>query len=869
MKHLIFVLLFTPLILNAQKPGLGSLSLSLERGSIILAKDWKYKAGDDPEWANPNFNDSSWQTFSGANLFNNKIQKKVKKTNIIWYRKRIRIDSTTTQNLLVYISQSGASEIYLDGELIHSLGEVSSNRDSIVRYNPANLPLAFPMKINKEQVLAVRFADSKKKFTLFQNITGILTIRVQKEISANDPLFVACDSLFDTNGILRLTSRNGWRYHPGDDLSWVDPDFDDSHWTFCIPSGFMDPIPDSVWNGCGWFRFRFVADSSVYAKFTHLYFFPFGAAEVYLDGKLVQKYGVFSTDPQTEKHYNPFYKTSPPVIVKRDGSHVLAVRFSNHKSEHYKKLFGKYLDTVAFGIGLATDYQNKLRISEVNRAWQLIYIFGTMLLLIILLHGFLYALFPTERSNLYIAIFASMLFLTILVFNIQLLYEPDFLQYILAVILFNFLVLTILAMIPFTINSMFNQRPYQKHKILIWLVPGFAMANYIISGPNLNIYITIIIASIVVIFSSQVLIQAIRNKQQGVWIVAGTFLGFVLSTVSFFIYATFSQNIWHDFGRYLTYTAYVSIPLGLTFFMAYRFRDLYTNLEQKVKERTLELNQSLEYLRSTQTQLIHSEKLASLGALTAGIAHEIQNPLNFVNNFSEISTELVDEMNEELNKGEIEEAKGISNNIKQNLKKISHHGKRADSIVKGMLLHSRGSSGHKEPTDINALCDEYLRLSYHGFRAKDKSFHAEYKTDLDPSLPKINVVPQDIGRVLLNLINNAFYAVNVRRNTIVKTTHALSQTSPPYNPTVTVTTKNFGNRIEIAVKDNGNGIPSDILEKIFQPFFTTKPTGQGTGLGLSLAYDMVKAHGGKLETESRPGEYTTFTVQLPVNAIDL
>jgi signal transduction histidine kinase len=181
-----------------------------------------------------------------------------------------------------------------------------------------------------------------------------------------------------------------------------------------------------------------------------------------------------------------------------------------------------------------------------------------------------------------------------------------------------------------------------------------------------------------------------------------------------------------------------------------------------------------------------------------------------------------------------------------------------------MLLHSRGSSGHKEPVDINALADEYLRLSYHGFRAKDKSFNAEYKTDLDPGLPKINVVPQDIGRVLLNLINNAFYAVNVRRNTIVKTTHALSQTSPPYNPTVTVTTKNLGNRVEISVKDNGPGVPEAIKDKIFQPFFTTKPTGQGTGLGLSLAYDIVKAHGGEIKVETKEGKGTTFTIELPI-----
>jgi signal transduction histidine kinase/ligand-binding sensor domain-containing protein len=330
---------------------------------------------------------------------------------------------------------------------------------------------------------------------------------------------------------------------------------------------------------------------------------------------------------------------------------------------------------------------------------------------------------------------------------------------------------------------------------------------------------------------------------------------------------------WRTWWAYIIY-GFMFIFLAIIVNRNQRQR-LIRKERERVKDQELkhakEIEKAYAELKSTQSQLIQSEKLASLGALTAGIAHEIQNPLNFVNNFAEVSTELVDEMNDELDKGFIEEVKEISNDIKQNLEKINHHGKRAESIVKGMLLHSRGSSGHKEPVDINALADEYLRLSYHGFRAKDKSlsdgqagFHAEYKTDLDPSLPKINVVPQDIGRVLLNLINNAFYAVNMRRNTIVKTTHALSQTSPPYNPTVTVTTKNLGNRVEISVKDNGPGIPEAIKDKIFQPFFTTKPTGQGTGLGLSLAYDIVKAHGGEIRVETIEGEGAEFAIQLPI-----
>ena len=289
-------------------------------------------------------------------------------------------------------------------------------------------------------------------------------------------------------------------------------------------------------------------------------------------------------------------------------------------------------------------------------------------------------------------------------------------------------------------------------------------------------------------------------------------------------------------------------------------------LKKQVDLKTEELSNSLKNLQATQQQLIHAAKMASLGELTAGIAHEIQNPLNFVNNFSDVNKELLEEMKEAIDKGNLDEVKSIANSVIDNEEKLNHHGKRADTIVKGMLQHSRSSSGVKEPTDINALADEYLRLAYHGLRAKDKSFNATTKTNFDPNIGNVNITPQDIGRVILNLITNAFYAVAEKKK----------QMSDGYEPTVSVSTKKINARsddpvgrgkIEIRVADNGNGIPLKVIDKIFQPFFTTKPTGHGTGLGLSLSYDIVKAHGGELKVETKENEGSTFLIHLPVTNI--
>ena len=317
---------------------------------------------------------------------------------------------------------------------------------------------------------------------------------------------------------------------------------------------------------------------------------------------------------------------------------------------------------------------------------------------------------------------------------------------------------------------------------------------------------------------------------------------------------------WTTWWAYCIY-GILLVALGI---LIHRYQKGIVIKAEREKARVKELAQAREIekayheLKTTQTQLIHSEKMASLGELTAGIAHEIQNPLNFVNNFSEVNTELINELEEEVDKGNMEGVKSIAKDIKSNEQKINQHGKRADSIVKGMLQHSRTSAGQKELTDINALADEYLRLSYHGLRARDKSFNVVpiaigIKTDFDESISKINIVPQDIGRVLLNLYNNAFYAVNEKRQRLNGT----------FEPIVKVSSKKDNGKVVIKVADNGNGIPQKVIDKIFQPFFTTKPTGSGTGLGLSLAYDIIKAHGGEIKVEAKEGEGSEFVIQLP------
>ena len=433
----------------------------------------------------------------------------------------------------------------------------------------------------------------------------------------------------------------------------------------------------------------------------------------------------------------------------------------------------------------------------------------------------------------------------------------------------------------FILHALDRMKPIYYWFIAIMLLVDLPIS--IVLSDKKSIFLEIPHISFTVICFFQ-MIAAFRNKRAGDWLIGMVALAVV--AINLFSILFFFTGI-----QVVSYAAMGIIPFIITvsvvIYLALRYGSTNTFLEQQlqrvqvlseeniksekekqqmlagqnemlekqVTERTTELVKSLDDLKSTQTQLIQSEKMASLGELTAGIAHEIQNPLNFVNNFSEVNKELLAELKDEIKKGNLDEVNAIADDVISNEEKINHHGKRADAIVKGMLQHSRSTNNAtKEPTDINALADEYLRLAYHGLRAKDKTFNATMKTDFDESIGNINIIPQDIGRVVLNLITNAFYVVNEKSK----------QNIAGYEPIVEVSTKKEGNKVLVSVKDNGNGIPLKVLDKIFQPFFTTKPTGQGTGLGLSLSYDIVKAHGGDIKVNTKKNEGTEFTIFLPV-----
>ena len=502
-----------------------------------------------------------------------------------------------------------------------------------------------------------------------------------------------------------------------------------------------------------------------------------------------------------------------------------------------------------------------------------------------LLHLSFFFFYPTNKTNLFFSLYAIA---SILAYDEQIRWfalnniQERYISSLLSLNATSFSYIFLLVALSYLLNQ---KRGLIFGSLIILAVISMPLSIMVygwgwkIGAMLFNIFINLEIARVVFV--------SIRNKQKGTWILGIGVVQFLIFWPIFIL-----QNV---FGLFLSLSglpftiAILSIPivtsiyLGLEFgfinkSLSKRLKENQTltdqiivqekekqqilatqneTLEKQVIERTAELNKSLVELKSTQTQLIQSEKLASLGELTAGIAHEIQNPLNFVNNFSEVSVEISNELKEEAQKPEIDKGLifDLATDLALNQEKINHHGKRAASIVKGMLEHSRTSSSVKELTDINALADEYLRLAYHGLRAKDSTFNADFELIADKNLPKIEVIPQDMGRVLLNLINNAFWAVNERNK----------KGETGYEPKVTISTQLIANsQLLIAIKDNGTGMTEDVKAKIFQPFFTTKPAGQGTGLGLSLAYDIVtKRHGGTLEVNSTEGIGSEFIVTLP------
>ena len=725
---------------------------------------------------------------------------------------------------------------------------------------------------------------------------------------------------------IQLAQIDGWKFKAGNDVAWT-KNADVSDWQTLKPTELDKDMADANGRIEGWFKLKIKLDESFGNAPLGIRFFCWAAVDLYIDGKYIHSFGSTGALGKPYQEFNPGERLPIPVDLKAGNEHVIAFHFVDEVAHYpangiksnrtgleqfikltgpeYTKTFSKYL-----------AQQPTFYAILISVAVMLIFLFLLLALqnkrekflwLIIL-----FMLLVCISNVLAIATYGQML---------------GFDQHIWAKLFENILGSIRYLVIPILLASIFKRNLGWDLKCYLFLT-GFAFCIglipfeqelfYFAVGIGCGIYYLIsvraewknasikiklmavfkafrvfllmtaillpmmyiyqpIVPILMILFLLSVSVSMVLKSWKSItgaqWaIVVGlllTFVWLVLALVSSLHYDT---TIF-PYSRFFNVAITLTFPLSLLVYVSLRFKEILgevvalseekneilsmqnERLEREVLARTAELHQSMEDLKSTQSQLVQSEKMASLGELTAGIAHEIQNPLNFVNNFSDVSIELLDEMEAEIDKGDLEEAKTISSDIKQNLEKINHHGKRADAIVKGMLQHSRSSTGQKEPTDINALCDEYLRLSYHGLRAKDKSFNAKIKTDFEQNIDKINVVPQEIGRVVLNLLTNAFYAVNEKKQSGLTN----------YEPTVSIGTKKNGDQIEIKVSDNGNGMPAHTAEKIFQPFFTTKPTGQGTGLGLSLSYDIiVKGHHGHLDVLTKENEGATFSITLPI-----
>jgi signal transduction histidine kinase len=682
-----------------------------------------------------------------------------------------------------------------------------------------------------------------------------------------------------------LGKLDGWIFKQGNDTGLAKINRDTTGWKQLNPDQLSSKYADKNGRVEGWFRLKVKFDSSLLNKQIGFEFADWAASEFYIDGKLVTRRGNTGEYGTAFREYN---RNSDPIFMRFQtaGPHIFSIHFVGYLSsfppyelkaqsarEMYSLLGPNYNTTsLKFSTALKNFYS----------LWMIVCAVLAVLFWLLLIQN------PQEKNLFWIALYTSVFAIFIYAWdsisNIGITFKAYTIYHIIGEFL---LVGSLWLFLPLLIIKVFKRKVSGK---LIWvliILYILTVISYFLLKSSSLIYQSTEFISLIFVLGIcfYYTITSWKNLKGAQWaIVVGLILSAFSLLVEWSLLAIFkSLNTSFDFNVLFSSVYVLAFPLSLLVYVSMRFKEIINEvklnanrvvelseekkiqaenqkkvLQAEVARQTAELRQTLDNLKSTQSQLIQSEKMASLGELTAGIAHEIQNPLNFVNNFSEVSTELLEEMKEEIKNGNFDEVKVISADLNQNLEKILTHGRRADGIVKGMLQHSRGSSGEKLPTDINALADEYLRLSYHGLRAKDKSFNADFKLEVDKSIPKIEIVPQDIGRVLLNLINNAFYAVSEKAK----------QNPDGYKPSVIVSTKIQDDQIVIRVKDNGNGIPDSVKKKIFQPFFTTKPTGQGTGLGLSLSYDIVKAHGGDLRVETKVDKGSSFLIELPVKQIN-
>ena len=718
----------------------------------------------------------------------------------------------------------------------------------------------------------------------FLKITIFFLLATQFSKAQDTTVVLSASMLDGSTNQIRLENLNGWSFKQGLDTSLTNFNTDTAGWKKLKPTELSSKFADKNGRVDCWFRTAIQFDSSLLGKKVAFRLSKWAATEFYVDEKLVDTRGNIGNNGKPYREYlgetDPFSlnitNATPYIFVIHFVTYVSPIPPYDLEADMQFRLFGP------------NYYSTNIKLERFNSNFYNLW--GIVCAVLSLLFWFLVFQNRHEKNLFWIALTTTDLTLAIYV-NPRLSFTySSYLENITLLILSGvFFYSFVIVLIPVLLSKLFKLT--MNSKIRLILITSLILEILLSFLLNENSLIAQIITISGVIVSLIVCIYYViaswKNLKNAQWaIVVG--LGFsIFLFICYLIFLSFITNFKSSVLSYVFFSGFIlSFPLSLMVYVSLRFKEIITEvqlniskvvalseekklqaenqqkiLQEEVNKQTLELRQTLSNLRATQAQLIQSEKMASLGELTAGIAHEIQNPLNFVNNFSEVNTELIDELKTELATGNMQLAIELANDIKENEEKINHHGKRADAIVKGMLQHSQSGTGKKEPTDINALCDEYLRLAYHGLRAKDKSFNANFITDFDNSIGKINIIPQDIGRVLLNLINNAFYAVDERQK-ITKENLPTGQAG--YQPTVFLSSKKSDDKVILTVKDNGSGIPQNIVDKIFQPFFTTKPTGQGTGLGLSLSYDIIKAHGGEIKVETEEGEGTKFIIQLSI-----
>ncbi|MCC5927093.1 MAG: hypothetical protein JJU41_11100 [Bacteroidetes bacterium] len=687
----------------------------------------------------------------------------------------------------------------------------------------------------------------------------------------SEDILVLHDSLKTDDGSFEFSDLSNWKFQPRDDLTWADPGFDDSGWHNIQHGLSIKKLPDTLWNGYGWWRLTFQADSTFYNKNWVLGLLSMGAFEVYLDGERIHHIGQFSTNAAEEKIRNSQDMFFPSVIIHPSDTHVIAVRHSNHNAELMHRFLGQATERyTSISLGFAPPELNEIRTYNQKIRARTSGLSLGVLFLLLLLYLFLYYRFARDKVNLYI-----ILLLTLLMLHAAFSFGSTWFEINGILVYYGFFVLLfqIISLLPVILSELFGMLKYRFWKYFaISGIPVGLVASYTFTWIT---YVHMIVGAISLISCIYLLIKAKKENISGVVYVAGGFIVSVLSmTAVLFLSGVFSL-ITSETAMWLITLIYTAIPIGLTLYIADNYSNLVEGLEQQVFERTADLKKSLDDLHATQSQLVQQEKLASLGQLTAGIAHEIKNPLNFVNNFSDVSLEMIDEAIEELQKiGENEhaaETAAILADIKANLEKIHHHGSRADSIVKSMLMHSRGGDGKPEPTPLNPFIKEYVNLAFHGMRASKEPINVDIDLQLDDRVGEVPLIAEDFSRVLLNLCNNAFDAMRSKLNEGAKpeTGGDVAEdvgrgTTASYLPKLTIRTKSENGQILIEIEDNGPGIPAEIKDKILQPFFTTKKGTQGTGLGLSITNDIIKAHGGIISIKTIEHEGTTFTIELHV-----